>query len=251
MTARSTTPTGGPPELQNPSSTTPSLLRHLGDTGQRPDSGHAAAFADDVDATKEADPAYAARCLDAAKALYAFSVDNRGLGYSGGFYGSSVDDDELSWAAVWLYTATGDRKYLNDILAIDDNGNYTGYLKTMIGNSTNDWQNIWVHSWDTKWGGVFSVLDPIVTADTQLPAKVRKDVHFWDKWQVEYWSHTPRDDKTTTRPTWRRAPAGSPTSTDGDRRATTPPHSWRPSPTASTSPTTRRAPRSPTGPWDR
>ncbi|MDQ1287116.1 MAG: endoglucanase [Actinomycetota bacterium] len=189
----------GSPELQDPKLyKRPAYFATSETPASDQTASHAAAFAMMSMLTKEADPAYAARCLAAAKALYAFSVEHRGLGYSGGFYGSSFDEDEMSWGAAWLFKATGDRKYLNDILAIDDKGTYTGYLKTLIGNSTNTWVNIWVHSWDTKWGGVFSVLDPIVTADTQLPAKVRKDVHFWDKWQVEYWSHTPRDDKSDT-----------------------------------------------------
>jgi len=142
---------------------------------------------------KESDPAYSTRMLTAAKALYEFAVEHRGLGYSGGFYGSSFDEDELSWAATWLYMATSERRYLDDILSTDSAGNWTGYVKKIVGNSTDGWNNIWVMSWDTKWGGVFSLLDPIVQKDTTLPAKVRDSVHYFDKWHVEYWSHVPHD----------------------------------------------------------
>jgi len=30
----------------------------------------------------------------------------------------------LAWAAVWLYECTGDMKYINDIVAVDETGNY-------------------------------------------------------------------------------------------------------------------------------
>jgi len=47
---------------------------------------------------KDEDPEYAQRCLDTAIALYEFAKKYRGLGESGGFYGSSYDHDELAWA---------------------------------------------------------------------------------------------------------------------------------------------------------
>jgi len=59
-------------------------------------------------------------------ALYEFAKKYRGLGESGGFYGSSYDHDELAWAAVWLNIATGDMQYIDDIVATDSEGNYIG-----------------------------------------------------------------------------------------------------------------------------
>jgi endoglucanase len=127
----------------------------------------------------DTDPDYANECLDVAKALYDFSVENRGLGYDGGFYNSSFDEDELAWAAIWLYIATGTDSYLNDIISQDANGSYTGWLSKIINSSEDDWQNIWVHSWDTKWGGLFAKLAPI----TDDP------FHWWIfRWNLEYWS---------------------------------------------------------------
>jgi len=35
-------------------------------------------------------------------------------------------------AAVWLYECTGDMKYINDIVAVDETGNYVGYMKRII-----------------------------------------------------------------------------------------------------------------------
>jgi hypothetical protein len=125
---------------------------------------------------------YANKCLTYAKALYNFAVQYRGMGYSGGFYNSSFDEDELSWAAVWLYLATNDSKYIDDIIKKDANGLYTGWLAKIIHSASDNWQNIWVHSWDTKWGGVFAKLAPITN-----------DQFYWYifRWNLEYWSGVP------------------------------------------------------------
>ncbi len=128
---------------------------------------------------RDADLAYANRCLDAAEALYRFAVAHRGLGYSGGFYNSSDDNDELAWAAVWLHTATGEASYLTDILAVSD-GRYTGYLQKIIKSTQDNWQNIWVHSWDTVWGGVFVQLANVLPDDARLD--------YYARWNLEYWS---------------------------------------------------------------
>ncbi len=128
---------------------------------------------------KEEEPEYARKCLDTAKALYRFAVKNRGLGYSGGFYNSSFDEDDLSWAAVWLNIATGEQSYINDINAVSADGKYTGYLKKIISSTQDDWQNIWVHCWDTVWGGVFAKLAPITNDE--------RDWYIF-RWNLEYWS---------------------------------------------------------------
>ena len=52
-------------------------------------------------------------------------------------------------------------------------------------------------NWDTRWGGVFSLLDPIVAGNANVPAVVQSLVHYVDKWQVQYWSHVPHDNPTT------------------------------------------------------
>ena len=142
-------------------------------------SGAAAALAVNYLNFKDTEPAYAKKCLDTAKALYKFAVKYRGCGYSGGFYNSSYDDDEMSWAAVWLNIATGDQAYINDITAVGSDGRYTGYLKKIINAPEDNWQNIWVHSWDTVWGGVFAKLAPITNA--------QRDWYFF-RWNLEYWS---------------------------------------------------------------
>ncbi len=134
---------------------------------------------------KDSDPAYAKTCLDTAKALYDFARLNRGLGFSGGFYNSSYDEDDLSWAAVWLNIATGEESYVEDIVSVDAGGNYTGYIKKIINTTDSTWQNIWVHCWDTVWGGVFAKLAPI----TNNP-----EHWYFFRWNAEYWSGVPHED---------------------------------------------------------
>ncbi|TYQ16237.1 UNVERIFIED_CONTAM: endoglucanase Cel9U [Acetivibrio alkalicellulosi] len=138
---------------------------------------------------KDTDPEYAEECLDTAIALYDFAVKHRGLGYDGGFYNSSYDYDEMSWAAVWLHIATGNWDYIEDIVKTDDDGNYTGYFQRIIKDTNNRWQNIWVHCWDTVWGGVFAKLAPITNTE--------RDWYIF-RWNIEYWSGIPHEDPTDT-----------------------------------------------------
>lgn len=53
-------------------------------------------------------------------------------------------------------------------------------------------------NWDTRWGGVFSLLDPIVAGNSAVPAVVQAFVHYVNKWQVQYWSHVPHDNPSDT-----------------------------------------------------
>lgn len=161
---------------------------------------------------KDTDPDYADECLKYAKALYDFAVEthieewkpgmvpsNSSLGYDGGFYTSSYDYDELAWAAVWLYYCTENYDYIDDIISVDttkpisDSGSYdeqaqtgqqpsyayTGYMKRIITDTGNCWQNIWVHCWDTVWGGVFAKLAPITNT--------ARDWYIF-RYNLEFWS---------------------------------------------------------------
>ncbi|HUN32778.1 MAG TPA: glycoside hydrolase family 9 protein [Trebonia sp.] len=148
--------------------------------------------------TKSSNASYSAQCLKYAEALYSFSVANPGSGYSGGFYNSSGYVDKEAWAATWLYMATGTASYLSDIIATNSAGDYTGYLGSIVQNTTDQWQNTWVMNWDTRWGGVFSLLDPLVQGNAGVPAVVQTLVHYVNKWQVQYWSHVPHDNSSDT-----------------------------------------------------
>lgn len=66
---------------------------------------------------KDIDPAFSATCLKHAESLYAFAdkyKSDAGYTAANGFYDSwSGFYDELCWAGVWLYRATGDQTYLD------------------------------------------------------------------------------------------------------------------------------------------
>ncbi|MDQ1294037.1 MAG: endoglucanase, partial [Actinomycetota bacterium] len=85
-----------------------------------------------------------------------------------------------------------------DIVSADSSGKYTGWLKKIVKSTNETWQNIWVMSWDTKWGGVFSLIDPKVQANDKVAQPVKDAVHYFNKWHVEYWSHVPHDANNDT-----------------------------------------------------
>jgi hypothetical protein len=178
-----------PPELQNESLLDFARPAYFATT-ETPASdmcaGTAASLAINYLNFKDTEPEYAAESLKKAIALYEFSVENRGLGYDGGFYTSSYDHDELAWAAVWLYECTGDWQYIDDIIKVDETKPndmgavpYVGYFERIISDTGNCWQNIWVHCWDTVWGGVFAKLAPITNT--------ARDWYIF-RWNLEYWS---------------------------------------------------------------
>lgn len=177
----------GCPELQT--TTRPAWFATSENPASDQCAGAAASLAINYLNFKDTDPEYAAKSLDTAKALYEFAVANRGCGFSGGFYNSSYDEDEMSWAAVWLNIATGDESYIDDIISVDANETYTGYMHKIIDTTDSTWQNIWVHSWDTVWGGVFAKLAPI----TNNP-----EHWFFFRWNIEYWSGVPHQDPSDT-----------------------------------------------------
>lgn len=177
----------GPPELQT--TARPAWFASPETPASDQCAGAAASLAINYLNFRDSDPAYAATCLDTAIALYEFARANRGLGFSGGFYNSSYDEDELAWAAVWLNIATGDASYIDDIVSVDANGAYTGYLKKIISTTDSTWQNIWVHCWDTVWGGVFAKLAPITN---------NAEHWYFFRWNIEYWSGVPHQDPNDT-----------------------------------------------------
>ncbi|OPZ88796.1 MAG: Endoglucanase 1 precursor [Firmicutes bacterium ADurb.Bin419] len=131
---------------------------------------------------KDEDPQYANECLTVAKAMYDFAKKYRGKHKGDGYYTSDYDEDELAWAAVWLYECTGNMDYINDITAVDETGNYIGYMKRIIPDNfkQNIWYNSWVHCWDAVWGGTFLKLNEL------FPENELFD--FIASWNVEYLS---------------------------------------------------------------
>jgi len=80
-------------------------------------------------------------------------------------------------------------QYIDDIVATDSEGNYIGYMQRIIKDTTNTWQNIWVHCWDTVWGGVFAKLAPITNTE--------RDWYIF-RWNLEYWSGIPHENPNDT-----------------------------------------------------
>ncbi|KNY25033.1 glycoside hydrolase family 9 protein [Pseudobacteroides cellulosolvens] len=182
-----------PPELQNSKMIKDFERPAYFATAEKPASdqcaGAAASLAINYLNFKDEDPEYAKKCLDTAIALYDFARKYRGLGYSDEYYMSSYDYDEMSWAAVWLNIATGEKEYIDHIVATDASGKYTGYMQRIIVDTGNDWQNIWVHCWDTVWGGVFAKLAPITNTE--------RDWYIF-RWNLEYWSGVAHEDPKDT-----------------------------------------------------
>ena len=191
-----------PPELQNSQMlldfARPAYFATVDTPASDMCAGTAASLAVNYLNFKDTEPEYAEESLKKAIALYNFAVKTHkedegmsveSLGYDGGFYTSSYDYDELAWAAVWLYECTGEQKYIDDIISVDesikdDMGHvtYTGYIKRIIKTTGSTWQNIWVHCWDTVWGGVFAKLAPITNT--------ARDWYIF-RWNLEYWSGIP------------------------------------------------------------
>ncbi|OWM72089.1 hypothetical protein CDL15_Pgr017972 [Punica granatum] len=92
---------------------------------------------------KSVDPNYSAKLLSTSRSLFEFADRYRGS-YQGScpFYCSfSGYQDELLWAATWLYRATGEDKYMNYIV------------------SNQGWsQAVSEFSWDNKFAGVQAIL---------------------------------------------------------------------------------------------
>ncbi|EPR13428.1 glycoside hydrolase family 9 protein [Ruminiclostridium papyrosolvens] len=152
---------------------------------------------------KDSDPQYAEKCLKVAKAMYEFAKKYRGKAAGDGYYTSDYDEDELAWAAVWLYQCTGNMDYVKDIDSVDAQGNYTGYMKRIIPETynTNTWYNSWTHCWDAVWAGTFLKLNELLPENELF--------NFIASWNVEYLSggvakHTDPNDHNYYKP----SPAG-------------------------------------------
>ncbi|CAG5128377.1 unnamed protein product [Candidula unifasciata] len=125
-----------------------------------------AAMAAGYVAFRNIDPAYAQKLLSHAKDLFEFADTFRGsysdtIDNAVEFYGSSSDEDELAWAAVWLYRATGNRYYLNK-------AQYWFRLAP----------SCWAQSWADKTCGV-SVLLYKLTKDRQYKSVIESTFSQW------------------------------------------------------------------------
>jgi hypothetical protein len=129
----------------------------------------AAALAAAAMAFEPSQPSYAATLLQHARELYAFADTYRGV-YSdcitdaAAFYRSwSGYQDELAWAAAWLYRATGESTYLTQAEAA-----YAEIVST----------SRWTHAWDDKTYGA-RVLLAQLTGNSIYREEVEDWLDFW------------------------------------------------------------------------
>ncbi|MBY9005435.1 MAG: glycoside hydrolase family 9 protein [Candidatus Lokiarchaeota archaeon] len=120
---------------------------------------------------------YAELCLEHAIQLYELGSNYHGLSDGLGFYPSATYYDDLSWGAVWLYIATGDTTYLDDIESYIAPG-AGGLDDDMTIENGINWVNYWTHCWDTVWGGVFIVLAETIEHPTYI-TQAEANLDYW------------------------------------------------------------------------
>ena len=118
---------------------------------------------------EDVDPSFSAQCLEHAKSLYAFAdkyKSDDGYTAANGFYNSwSGYYDELAWAGVWLYRATGEESYLEK-------------AKEYYPKANQDFN--WSLCWDDVHIGA-AVLLSQETKDQKYTSAVEKHLDFWTK----------------------------------------------------------------------
>ncbi|MFC1642180.1 glycoside hydrolase family 9 protein [Myxococcota bacterium] len=120
------------------------------------------------------DPGYAEQCLNHAKSLFEFAESTKSdAGYTAasGFYTSSSGFyDELSWAAVWIYLATGDEAYLSKA------EEYVADWPMEQQTSTIAYH--WAHCWDDVHYGAQVLLAKITNEPVYIES-VERNLDFW------------------------------------------------------------------------
>ncbi|MDC7221933.1 MAG: glycoside hydrolase family 9 protein [Spirochaetales bacterium] len=125
------------------------------------------------------DSSYASECLSHAEALYDFAADtlsDSGYTAASGFYNSwSGYYDELAWAAVWLYMATGDSTYMDDAETWSESWGSEDQSGETIAYS-------WGHCWDDVHYGA-QLLMARETTDATLQAEMKESMEN----HLDYW----------------------------------------------------------------
>lgn len=111
------------------------------------------------------DSSYAETCLTKAKSLYALGKSNYGLSQGQGFYTSSSYKDDLAWAAVWLYKATGQASYLSD-------------AESFLADKSGVHQDEWTMCWDNMFTPAEIVMYQITKQAKYLDA-VDYSMNYW------------------------------------------------------------------------
>ncbi len=136
--------------------------------------GTAASLAACATIFKDTDPAYAEECISHAKELLEFADATRSdSGYTAatGFYQSwSGYWDELSWASVWIYLATGDEAYLERAESYVPNWEREQQTTTI--------KYKWTHCWDTVQVGTQLLLARI-TGKSLYKESMERNLDYW------------------------------------------------------------------------
>lgn len=141
---------------------------------------------------KGSDQGYADKCLKYAKALYAFAAKHPDAvgDVTGGLYTSEYAYDDLAWAGVWLYLATGTQSYLDDILGPGAKGGgwldgFPGFKTTCLQSATAScWAESATHDWNSVRTGVFLKMAQILRDQSHPMAKAMQTIAHDDsiKW---------------------------------------------------------------------
>ncbi len=118
---------------------------------------------------KDRDKEYAEKCLTYAKDLYTFGMTYRGNSKAQSYYLPRTYLDELMWGSIWLYVATNDNTYMENVDKLMVEKGITG------GNSFND---NWTQCWDYVLTGVFTKLATL--SSNPLYKEINEDhLNYW------------------------------------------------------------------------
>jgi hypothetical protein len=120
----------GPPELQTGSRTNVFYMGDGGDAAADVCGLYSGALTLMYLNYKSIDEAYANKCLEISKELYALGKKRGGCGNAIGFYTSSAWQDDMAWAAIWLYVVEKNNSYLTDV-------------QTFLPNAGTNWTVCW------------------------------------------------------------------------------------------------------------
>lgn len=120
---------------------------------------------------KDRDPEYAEKCLTYAKDLYTFGMTYRGNSKGQSYYIPRDYLDELMWGSIWLYVATNDQMYMDNVEKLMVEKNIGG---------DNMFNDHWTQCWDYVLTGVFVKL---ATLSPNPKYKLIAEEH------MEYWQN--------------------------------------------------------------
>lgn len=162
----------GPPEVMQMKR--PSYKVDIKNPGSTVTAETAASLASAALIFKDSDSEYSQKCLSHAKELFEFADKTRsdsGYKAASGFYDShSGFWDELSWAATWLYMATGDQKYLDKAESYVQNWSVEQQTTTI--------SYAWGHCWDDVHYGAELLLARITNKEIYKES-IERNLDYW------------------------------------------------------------------------